>query len=203
MTDTSRPAMDPAAVRTEIDDAYERTRAGNVRAFETWVRAVELPLRASLRPFTRGVDVEAVLQEGLLRMWKLAPGLQLEGPNASLRYALRVVRNLALAEARRLQRFTPLELASLENLFEAQVLPDPGPDPGLMRLIRACIERLPARPRQALRARLNAGGRLSDRDLAADLQMTVNTFLQNIVRARRLVARCLARQGVEIEEIKA
>jgi len=195
--DSPRPAIEPATAHPDVDQAYERTRAGDARAFEAWVRAAELPLRISLRRFARVVDVEAILQEGLLRMWTLAPGLELEGRNASLRYALRIVRNLALSEARRLQRFTPLELESLESHPETHVDPDPGPDPGLSRWIRACIERLPARPRQALLARLNDAGRSPDRDLAASVQMKANTFLQNIVRARKLVAECLRKHGVE------
>jgi len=33
--------------------------------------------------------------------------------------------------------------------------------------------------------------------------MKVNTFLQNIVRARRLLRDCLRRRGVPLEEIRA
>jgi hypothetical protein len=32
--------------------------------------------------------------------------------------------------------------------------------------------------------------------------MRLNTFLQNIVRARRLVAECLARHGVTLDGVK-
>ena len=199
MSDSLRPGLDRETAMTEIDQAYERMRAGDARAFEAWLRRVELPLRASLRSFARAVDVEAVLQEGLLRMWKLAQTLELEGPNASLRYALRVVHNLALMEARALKRLTPFDLEVLENLPEMQVDPDPTTDPGLRRLIRTCIELLPPRPRQALLLRLQDAGLSPDRDLAEMLTMKVNTFLQNIVRARKLLSQCLAKHGVTVE----
>ena len=116
---------------SEIDEAYERTQEGDHAAFTSWVRHCETPLRKSLRSFAAVVDVEAVLQEGLARMWTLAPRLKLKGENASLRYALRLVRNVALSEARRLGRATPVELEELEQRPEGAVDPDPPTDPGL------------------------------------------------------------------------
>lgn len=187
---------------TAIDRAFAGTRAGNARAFAAWVRLTESQLRRGLRPFAPHVDVEAVLQEGLLRMWKLAPALRLTGPDASLRYALRIVKNLAISEARRNARLTPLELEALDRLPEVSVDPDPLPDPRLRQLIEKCIALLPNRPRHALLARLDDSGRASDRELAANLRMKLNTFLQNIVRARRLVAECLARHGVTLDGVK-
>ena len=86
---------------SEIDALFRRTRAGEHDAFTAWVRLCEMPLRNSLRRFARAVDVEAVLQEGLLRMWRLAPTLELEGKDASLRMAHTIVRRLAISEARR------------------------------------------------------------------------------------------------------
>ncbi len=89
------------SVLSEIDHAFEGTRAGDAEAFAAWVRLVEISLRGSLRHFARAVDVEAVMQEGLLRMWRLAPALKLEGQSASLRFALRMLHNLAVSEALR------------------------------------------------------------------------------------------------------
>ena len=43
---------------------------------------------------------------------------------------------------------------------------------------------------------------LDDRTLAAELDMRVNTFLQNIVRARRLLRKCLEGKGVRLEEFQ-
>jgi len=180
-----------------IDEDYGRTREGDAEAFTSWVRRCERPLRKALRPLARAVDTEAVLQEALLRMWRLAPTLALEGENASLRYASRLARNLALSEARRHGRVSAVELAELERLPQGAVDPDPPSDDLLIRALRRCIEKLPPRPRLALRARLTG---LSDRDLARGLEMKLNTFLQNIVRARRLLDDCLGRAGVRVAD---
>src|SRR5688572_27200393 len=189
-----------AAAPMPVDVAFAGAQRGDTEAFAAWMARVEGPLRRSLRPFAYAVDVEAVLQEGLMRMWRAAPALELKGSDASLRYALRVVRNLAISEARRLRRLAPLDLDALEQLPEGRVEPDPVPDAGLRRIILECIEKLPPRPRQALRHRMS-GYIFTDRDIAEMLDMTVNTFLQNIVRARRLVAKCLGRQDVHLEGI--
>ena len=194
-------ANGPVEITTDLDRAFTAVREGDARAFAIWLGHTEMPLRASLRSFARTLDVEAVLQEGLLRMWMLAPTLDLSGRNASLRYALRLLRNLALDEARRLRRLTPLDMEALERMPEASVLPDPGPDPGLRRAVLSCLEQLSGRPRAALDARLADAGRSSDRALATALRMTVNTFLQNVVRARRLMAQCLERAGISLAEV--
>ena len=204
MTEPLHPpaaASPEAAAPTALDRAFAGATAGDAHAFAAWLGLAEGPLRRSLGPFAPAVDVEAVLQEALLRMWKLAPALRLTGPDASLRYAQRIARNLAISEARRHKRLPAVELDALERLPEGRVDPDPVPDPGLRRIIMECIEHLPRRPREALRARLRAAGRSPDRDLAAPLHMQLNTFLQNIVRARALVADCLRRHGVQLEEM--
>jgi len=182
---------------TAIDESYRRTREGDRSAFSSWVRRCEQPLRKSLRPFARAVDTEAIVQETLLRMWRLAPRLALEGENASLRYASRLARNLALSEVRRQRRVSTVEQAELERLPAGAVDPDPPADDRLRRTVRDCMEKLPPRPREVLRLRLS--GR-PDRDLARSLAMKLNTFLQNVVRARRLLADCLERSGIRLEE---
>jgi DNA-directed RNA polymerase specialized sigma24 family protein len=157
----------------------------------------EPPLRKSLRGFARYVDVEGVVQEGLLRMWRLAPSLSLTGENASLRYALRLVRHLAVDETRRLGKATPEDLEDLKRLPEPTVDPDPPTDESLRMAIRRCFEKLPRRPHEALAARLRGG---SDRSLDEGLGIKINTFLQNSVRARKLLDECLQRAGVKVQE---
>ena len=182
---------------SSVDDDYMRTREGSEDAFASWVRCCEQPLRKILRPFARALDTEAVLQEALLRMWRLAPTLTLEGENASLRYASRLTRNLAVSELRRQRRVSHVELGELERLPAGTVDPDPPRDDRLRQVVKHCIEKLPARPREALLLRLSGQ---ADRDLAASLNMKPNTFLQNIVRARRLLGACLERAGVRVAE---
>jgi len=185
---------------TPIDAAYRRAQAGDHGGFAEWIRHVEHRLRASLRSFALGVDVEAIVQEGLLRMWVLAPTLDLEGEDASLRYAGRLVRNLANREAKRVSTLAPLEGPDGTLEHDVAVPPVPSSDPGLRRAILECMERLPAKPALALEARLAGRGIEPDRDLAARVRMTLNTFLQNVVRARKHLAKCLGSKGVAVEE---
>lgn len=178
---------------TAIDAAYQRTRSGDHEGFADWVRLVELRLRASVRRFARHVDTEAIVQEALLRMWKLAPTLDLDGEDASLRFATTIAANLARNEIRRAGRFAPLDEGDASTVA---IEIDPPSDPALRAAIRACLERLRGRPRQALLARLHDAGRSPDRDLAGALGMTVNTFLQNVVRARTGLRECLESRRV-------
>ncbi|HEX4932750.1 MAG TPA: sigma-70 family RNA polymerase sigma factor [Gemmatimonadaceae bacterium] len=188
---------------TPIDARFADVREGDHAAFEAWLSLVEPSLRASLRTFARGVDVEAVLQEGLTRMWVLAPRLELTGENASLRYAAILVRNLARHEARRLGFFVTLDPDPEGHAPpEPSVPPGPVPDPGLRRAIDECLEKLPPQPRRALTARLASGGALADRDLADRCGMSTNTFLQNVVRARRSMATCLEGKGVHLAGVR-
>lgn len=173
------------------------------RAFGAWLAGAERPVRDGLRRFAAAVDVEAVLQEALLRAWQVAPRLVPDGrPNALLRFTVRAARNLALSEVRRRGRVAPAEdeAAFERRLDDLALQGPPPPDPLLRRLIARCRELLPPRPRHALDARLAAGGLEPDRAIAARLGMKPNTFLQNFTRARRLLADCLESKGVSLEE---
>ena len=161
---------------------------------------VERPIRFSLRAFARAVDVEGVVQETLLRMWTLAKDREREltGENASLRFAIGMARNIARHEARRLGRE---RLLPPEDMPEVPTLPEASSDPRLAQVIAECLGRIAGRPLAALRARMDRQGHMPDRQIAKDLGMTLNTFLQNIVRARRQLAECLTRRHVPLEEI--
>ena len=172
--------------------------AGDTRAFGAWLTAAEPRVRDSLRSFARVIDVEAVLQETLLRVWQIAPRFVPDGrSNSLLRLAIRTGRNLAVSEVRR-TRATPVDGDDLELALAAAVAAVSPPDPMLRRAIGACRDKLPDRPRQALEARLSSGGGQADEELAARLGMRINTFLQNVTRARQLLADCLARRGVTV-----
>lgn len=183
------------------DELFLLARSGEPDAFAEWMGMVEIPLRRSLRRFARAVDVEVVVQETLARMWLVAsdPQRVLEGRDASLKFAFRVARNVALEETRRwrLDRF--VDLGKLEDLPEGSIDPEPG-DPALARAIADCFRRLPGKPRSALAARLE-GDCLPDRVIAERLRMKLNTFLQNIVRARKSLEKCLEGRGVRLREV--
>ena len=160
----------------------------------------EPSLRSSLRTFAVQVDTEAVLQEALLRLWQVAPRVQPDGrPNSLLRVGLRIASNLALAEARkrRPQLFDDQALAlAADAAAVAPVLPDPL----LRQAIARCREKLPKKPADALAQRLLGQGD-PDPALAAALGMTLNTFLQNFTRARKLLAKCLGAAGIDLKEV--
>jgi RNA polymerase sigma-70 factor (ECF subfamily) len=176
----------------DLDRHLPEIVAGDPSAFARWVAVAEPALRDGLRSFAASVDTEAVLQEALLRTWQVAPRLAPDGaPNALFRMAVRIARNLALSEVRgRRPRAGELPDVPVEPA---------EPDPLLARLVRLCLEKLPSQPRAAFLARLGARGGRDDGALAGDLRMKLNTFLQNVTRARRLVLRCLAAKGVDLE----
>jgi RNA polymerase sigma-70 factor (ECF subfamily) len=95
-----------------------------------------------------------------------------------------------------------MDLDALEQAAAALAEAGPPPggdgDPWLRRAIAECQARLPPRPALALQARLDSGGAERDELLAARLGMRRNTFLQNVTRARRLIAECLRRRGVDL-----
>ena len=182
----------------DLDAHLEAIAAGDATAFGLWLAHAEAPVRGALRSFAHVVDTEAVLQEALLRVWQVAPKFSPDGrPNALLRFATRVARNLALDHARR-ARLSPMDLDGLERAAQAEVVVEVSPpDPLLRRALQRCIELLPARPAQVLRARLAGGGH--DLDLAEGLGMRLNTFLKNVGRAKSLLAECLRKSGITLE----
>jgi RNA polymerase sigma-70 factor (ECF subfamily) len=117
-------------------------------------------------------------------------------PNGLFRLAIRIARNLAINETRRM-RAAPIA----DELLQAE--PDPHgwvpPDPLLRKVLQDCHEALPDKPKEAMGARLASQGGEADEVLAQRLHMRLNTFLQNITRARRLLAGCLEKHGVQVD----
>lgn len=187
-------------MRLDLDVHLAAIVDGDADAFGGWLAGAEPIVRDSLRPLAAVVDAEAVLQEALLRVWQVAPRLVPDGrPNALLRLAIRIARNLAVSELRR-TRAAATDPGDLEQVLAATAAPVAAPDPLLREAISACRDKLPGKPREALDARLADAGARDDDELAASLGMRLNTFLQNITRARRLLADCLRRRGVAIDE---
>jgi DNA-directed RNA polymerase specialized sigma24 family protein len=140
-----------------------------------------------------------VLQESLIRVWQVAARFQPDGrPNGLLRLARRIARNLAIDAVRRSHGEQPLDDP---EQAEAGAFDPSEPDPLLREAVERCHADLPERPRAALAARLESGGGDPDRALAETLGMRLNTFLQNVTRARRLLTECLERRGIRLEEV--
>ncbi|HEY5926053.1 MAG TPA: hypothetical protein VIV11_30415 [Kofleriaceae bacterium] len=180
---------------TDLDVHLAAIVAGDTQGFARWLAGAERPVRDSLRSFAAAVDVEAVLQESLLRVWQVAPRFVPDGrPNGLLRLGVRIARNLAVSEVRR-TRATPVAASDLEATLSAE--PD-APDPLLRTAIAYCRDQLPPKPRQAFDSRLASAGGQDDVELAEALGMKLNTFLQNFTRARQLLVDCLKRKGIAL-----
>jgi DNA-directed RNA polymerase specialized sigma24 family protein len=185
----------------DLDVLLPDIRSGEPAAFAQWMAEAEPTLRDSLRSFAAVVDVEAVLQEALLRTWQIAPRVELDGKaNSLLRVGIRIARNLAVSERRR-ARGVPSD----EDAVDRALAGDPDgttlpivPDPHLRQAITECVGALPAQPARALQARIENAGRQDDDALAEQIGMRKNTFLQNFTRARKLVAECLKRHGIDL-----
>ncbi len=182
----------------DSDHELHAIAAGDGDAFARWLACCESPLRRSLRRFAAAVDTEAVLQEALLRTWQVAPRCAPDGrPHGLLRLATRIARNLAISEARHLRTLP----TALPDGSEIEPVVEPGnvPDARVREAFTACRDKLPAQPRAAIDARLAADGTQDDHRLAAALAMRTNTFLQNVTRARRLLAECLRKAGIDLD----
>jgi RNA polymerase sigma-70 factor (ECF subfamily) len=186
---------------TDLDVLLPLIQTGDAGAFARWLAGAEATIRDSLRSFAGVVDVEAVLQEALLRTWQIAPRVVPDGkPNALLRVGIRIGRNLAISERRR-ARTVSAEGEALDRLHEEDRADAPAaaePDPALRRAIAECARALPEQPSRALHARLENAGAEPDDLLADRLGMRKNTFLQNFGRARKLLAECLQRRGIDL-----
>ncbi len=184
-----------SAAAVDLDVHLPAIGAGDAAAFARWLAGAESPLRGALRSFARHCDTEGVVQETLLRVWQLAPTVVVDGkPNALLRFAHRIAKNLCIDEARRLKQ-VPLDEAALATL----PADDPAlPDPLLRELIARCRDQLPGKPALALALRLGDGGASSDVVLAERAGQTLNTFLQNFTRARKLLLDCLGKHQVTL-----
>jgi DNA-directed RNA polymerase specialized sigma24 family protein len=186
----------------DLDVHLAAIAAGDATAFGRWLAGAEPVVRRSLRSFAARVDVEAVVQETLLRAWQVAPRVEPDGrPNGLLRLALRAGRNLAIDESRRAgAREVQLQGGEGETSVSSLEEGSPSlPDPLLRRVIAICWEKLPPQPQIALRARLDAAGAEPDATSAARCGMRLNTFLQNVARARKHLLACLDSQGVPID----
>jgi RNA polymerase sigma-70 factor (ECF subfamily) len=177
----------------DLDVYLQAIVDGDRRAFGQWLAAAEPNVRLSLRAFAAVIDVEAVLQEALLRVWQVAPRFERDGePNGLLRLAVRIARNLAISEVRRTKATAPSD--------DIEVAVEPAaPDPMLRAAIVECRDKLPPKPRQVLDTRLASEGLRDDAGLAEQIGMRLNTFLQNFTRARQLLAECLRKRGISIE----
>jgi RNA polymerase sigma-70 factor (ECF subfamily) len=137
-----------------------------------------------------------------MRVWQVADRFVPDGrPHALLRFAVRTARNCALSELRRaLPRGESLDAVLAQVEAQTAVAPTPS-DPLLRAAIARCRGQLPRQPAAALAQRLEAAGGEADATLAERLGMRLNTFLQNVTRARKLLLACLDKAGITPEGV--
>jgi DNA-directed RNA polymerase specialized sigma24 family protein len=148
----------------DLDVLLADIRSGDPSAFARWMAGAEPTMRDSLRSFAAVVDVEAVLQEALLRTWQIAPRVELDGKtNSLLRVGIRIARNLAVSERRR-ARSAPSD----DDAIDRARAGDPDgttlpvvPDPHLRQAISKCADALP--PQRCTRASKARDGRTTTR----------------------------------------
>ena len=171
--------------------------AGDTDAFGTWMAAAEPRIRGSLRSFATSVDTEAVVQETLLRVWQVAHRVEDDGrPEVLIRLGVRIARNLAIDQARRNRREITVDMGREISIDELPVYACQHTDE-LREALGLCLETLPAKPRSAMSIRLS-GATEDEATLAVRAGMTTNTFFQNIRRARKALAECLAKHGMTL-----
>ena len=188
------------AVSEDSDRHLPAIAAGDPGAFGTWVSLCESRIRASVMRFAAHLDVEAVTQECLLRVWQVAPRVEPDGrPDALLRYGIRIARNLSISELRKRAARPQGHTVDPGDENSPGAIAPIEPDPLLREVIARCRDALPGKPALALQARLEARGTRNDHELSAELGMKTNTFLKNIGRARKLLRECLESHGVRLE----
>lgn len=180
-------------MNTDLDIYHRAIADRDESAFAAWIAAAEHRLRLRLASFARVVDTEAVIQETLLRIWQVSPRFKPDGrPDALLRLALRIARNIAITEVRRRRPNSSMP-PDLED--DTETVRPFETDDELREGIDHCFKRLPEGPRSAIAARLHSAG-VRDESLADSLGMKINTFFQNIRRARMTLLKCLKSRGI-------
>lgn len=134
-------------------------------------------------------DAEDVTQEAMLRLWRMAPDWQ-PGQARVTTWLFRVTSNLATDRLRR-NRGT-----AIDDVAEPQD-PAPGQEEQMQNsarldAIRAALATLPERQRLALTLRHFEG--LSNPDIAAQLEISIEAVESLTARAKRALARALAPQ---------
>lgn len=136
-------------------------------------------------------EAEDVAQEAMLRLWRIAPDWQSDGPARPATWLYRVTANLAIDRLRRAGR-----AIGLDQIDEPHD-PSPGTDAGMMTADRlaaldAGLAALPERQRQAVVLRHIEG--LSNPEIATVLDISVEAVESLTARGRRALTATLASQ---------
>jgi RNA polymerase sigma-70 factor (ECF subfamily) len=175
--------------------APTETSATHARWFTDEVHAHESQLKAYLRgSFPAVRDVEDVIQESYLRIWKARMAQPIRSTKSFL---FRVARNLALDLVRR-DRISPIA-----NVVDLNALGTAGHGPGVVelactqdevRMLARAIHMLPVRCRQVIVLRQIDG--LSQRQIALQLGISVLTVQVHVVNGLRRIEEYFREQNI-------
>lgn len=190
MTNASDAPSDPCSDPGE-EDLLRRFGAGEVGAAELLSARLAPRLMAyAARVLGDRAEAEDVVQETMLRLWRIAPDWEPGRARVST-WAYRVATNLGTDRLRRRRPVSTMDVA--------ETAPDPAPEAetrllaaNRARALEAALMDLPPRQRQAVVLRHLEG--LSNPDIAAVMDIGVEAVESLTARGRRTLAARLAPQ---------
>jgi DNA-directed RNA polymerase specialized sigma24 family protein len=189
----------PADYDLEVDE-LRAVAARDQTAFARWFARCEIPLKRSLQSFAELVDIECVVQDAGLKVWRNASRIVPDGRSSFL---LRWTKTVALNDARTKIRRAGHRLDKLREAFGEHGFESVKPsrrDPLLAKHVQDCLQRLNPLQRLAFRARVEDKGARPDRELAAEIGMSFDAFRQNLARGRKALVRCLGSFNIDVME---
>ncbi|MBX7257593.1 MAG: RNA polymerase sigma factor [Candidatus Hydrogenedentes bacterium] len=167
---------------------------GDLKAFELWCTRLERPLYGYAFGMVRNVhDAEDIVQETLLRMYRLARERRLRDDAGSARsLAFGIAHNLAVDTFRRRRGAQPVSEARSPEAYQSA-------EASLVReQVERAVAELPEKQRSAWM--LRTYGELSYAEIAVVLGISLEDVKVGIHRARKRLATLLDRDGQYVGE---
>ena len=175
--------------------AMDSPQSEEARWFPEEVLPHQTQLKAYLRSsFCAVRDVDDVVQESYLRIWRVRAGKPIRSAKAFL---FQVARNLAI-DAVRKTRATPIDplrdLSTLTVLEDSPTAADAFCYQERVSLVAAALTQLPHRCREVII--LRKFRHVSQRNIAAELGISERTVESHVTRGMKLMEAYLRRRGI-------
>ena len=148
----------------------------------------------AMRMLSDRAEAEDVVQEALIRLWRVAPDWR-QGEAKVTTWLYRVVANLAVDRLRKRRREAPLEAAG-EPASEAETPADRLQSEARTRALTDALADLPGRQAEAVALRHLEG--LSNPEIAAAMDIGVEAVESLTARGKRALAQALAPRRAEL-----